>query len=205
MEALPWKEGPALFARLDPNNRAHAPIAFAMLTATRRTEVMQARWSEFDQEARVWTLPLDRTKLRRRLEDGKAPKIHMVPLSEEALKWLGPKGEPDALVFATPSGRRKGDSFTSYMTDPKRLFGVNSVLHGFRSCFTDWVLETCPKDQQTHYKALAEKALSHGLPRQTKTTASYRRTVYFDQCIRLDAAVGRLFESLKARTAFPQR
>ena len=40
-------------------------LDFAILTATRSGEVMGATWDEIDVDAKVWTIPAERTKARR--------------------------------------------------------------------------------------------------------------------------------------------
>jgi integrase len=50
-----------------------------LITGQRKSEVAEARWSEFDLEKREWTIPAKRMK---------AEAAHMVPLSDEALKIL---------------------------------------------------------------------------------------------------------------------
>ena len=62
-EALPW--GPAL--------------KLLMLTGTRRSEVFEADWSEFDFKAKEWTIPAERAK-------NALP--HIVPLSADAVALL---------------------------------------------------------------------------------------------------------------------
>ena len=54
-------------------------LRFTILTVARAGEVTGARWSEFDIEAKVWTVPSDRIK---------AGKTHRVPLSREAMEIL---------------------------------------------------------------------------------------------------------------------
>jgi integrase len=51
-------------------------LEFAILTAARSGEVLGARWSEIDLEAKVWTVPATRIK---------AGREHRVPLSAPAL------------------------------------------------------------------------------------------------------------------------
>jgi integrase len=57
-EALPYDEVPDFVARLQqqPNTR----VARAMELLVLRAEIGGARWSEFDFEAKVWTLPAAR-------------------------------------------------------------------------------------------------------------------------------------------------
>ncbi len=92
---------------------------FLLLTATRLTEATGARWGEIDLVRRIWTIPAERTKGRR---------VHVVPLSRQAVALLeackeadaaarasaspsagvGPADGPDGLVFASIAGTELG-------------------------------------------------------------------------------------------------
>ncbi len=52
----------------------------AMLTGQRRAEIAEAKWSEFDLKAKVWTIPAERFKSNAE---------HRVPLSPAAVEVLG--------------------------------------------------------------------------------------------------------------------
>jgi len=64
--------------RTQPGVAARA-LEFLILTATRTSEVIGARWSEIDMEAAVWNIPAERMKAHR---------AHRVPLSPQAVKLL---------------------------------------------------------------------------------------------------------------------
>ena len=51
-------------------------LELAVLTATRTSEVLNAKWAEFDLDAGLWTIPAERMKARRE---------HRVALSKRAL------------------------------------------------------------------------------------------------------------------------
>ena len=75
--ALAYADTPAFMADL----RARPALAalgleYAILTATRTSEVLNARWSEFDLDAELWIVPAERMKARRE---------HRVALSRRAL------------------------------------------------------------------------------------------------------------------------
>ena len=54
-------------------------IRLLMLTAVRPAELRFARWSEFDLDAKIWTIPAERMKMR---------KVHTVPLTSQVLVLL---------------------------------------------------------------------------------------------------------------------
>src|SRR5262249_49355418 len=110
-------------------------LEFTILTATRSNESLGARWSEVDFEARVWTIPAERTKGHRE---------HRVPLAPRALEIL--RGLP-----------RSGDRVFSLGRTAMWLESPEAVtVHGFRSSFRDWCAE------QTNFpREVAEAALGH--------------------------------------------
>lgn len=76
--AMPWAEIPEFFPKLGDSTTALAQ-RFLILTAARTGEVIAARWSEIDTEARLRVIPAERMK---------AEQEHRVPLSDEALAVL---------------------------------------------------------------------------------------------------------------------
>jgi integrase len=133
-------------------------LEFAILTAARSGEVRGARWSEFDFDEKVWTVPGERMK-------GKVE--HRVPLSKQAIKLLKalPRFEKVEVVFPGLKGQVLSDMTLSAVM---RRMEVDAVPHGFRSTFRDWAAERTnfPRD-------LAEMALAHVI--ESKVEAAYRR------------------------------
>ena len=80
-EALPFAQVPTLYRTL--SGMGADALRFTILTASRQLEVREMRWREVDLASGVWTIPADRYKTRRE---------HLVPLSPEALRLLGPVG-----------------------------------------------------------------------------------------------------------------
>jgi integrase len=77
-------------------------VQLLLLTGTRRTEASEARWSEFDLDAAMWTIPRARFKTNA---------VHRVSLSPEAIALLQalprPKGKKEEdFVFSTTRGER---------------------------------------------------------------------------------------------------
>jgi len=134
-------------------------LEFAILTAARSGEVLGARWSEIDLEAKVWTVPATRVK---------AGREHRVPLSPRAL----------AIVESMHTARVSDYVFPGYRTArPLGDMALHMVLermeipftvHGFRSTFRDWCSEA------TNFpREVAEAALAHVVGDQTER--AYRR------------------------------
>ncbi|MFM8552145.1 MAG: tyrosine-type recombinase/integrase, partial [Nitrospiraceae bacterium] len=75
--AMPFKEVPAFLVDLrSREGLAARALELCILTATRTAETTGARWSEFDLEEGVWTIPAERMK---------AGRDHVIPLSGPAL------------------------------------------------------------------------------------------------------------------------
>ena len=81
--AMPYVEVPAFFARLGEADAgsevSRLALRLLILTATRTGEVLGARRSEIDLDARVWTIPAERMKAMRQ---------HKVPLSDAAVSII---------------------------------------------------------------------------------------------------------------------
>lgn len=145
-------------------------LEFTILTACRTSEVINARWDEFDLPARVWSIPKERMKAHRE---------HRVPLSARAvaiLKTLRPLGHGD-FVFPGP---REGKALSNMamLQLLKRMGRGDLTVHGFRSSFRDWTSE------RTNFpREVCEAALAHTIPDQVE--AAYRRGDLFDKRVKL--------------------
>ena len=169
--SLPYVRVSAALAALDAADVApvaRLAISFLILTACRLREVTEARWSEFDLDDQLWTIPPSRMKKRRR---------HRVPLSTQALRILAEARSLDpsgVLVFGFRNGRRPPRALGSgQISAVLRGLGLNDVdgcpvvAHGFRATFTDWVAD----HEQASVEA-AEAALAHAA--DSATRQSYR-------------------------------
>lgn len=158
--SLPWQALRefviALKAREGVSARA---VEFVILTACRSGEVRGARWSEFDMDGRVWTIPAERMKALRE---------HQVPLSDAALTLLASMPHENELVFPGTKGQPLSDmSMTAVIRrmngDDKPIWvdqnGETVTVHGFRSTFRMWAAETT-----AYPREVAEHALAHQLP-----------------------------------------
>ena len=98
--STPTDEAPAALAALEAlDTPAALAIRFAILTATRSNETRGARWTEIDVDDALWTVPTERTKMRR---------PHRVPLSTAALAVLEEARTlpaSDDLVFPSRRGQ----------------------------------------------------------------------------------------------------
>ena len=160
--ALPYADIPGFMAELRRKGTlGRLALEAAILTAARSGEVREATWDQLDLDAGLWTIPL---------EDMKAKREHVVPLSAPAVALFERmkahrRGDTD-LVFP---GNVKGKPLSDMtLTKALRDMGLKVTAHGFRSTFRDWVSES------TNFPGeLAEAALAHVVA--NKVEAAYRR------------------------------
>ena len=170
--ALPYHEVPAALATLDDCGASWASrlcLRFLVLTAARSGEARGATWDEIDLQARTWTIPSGRMKANRE---------HRVPLSEQAVNVLRQAQRLDdgsGLVF--PSSLKPGRQLSD-MTLMKLLrdhdLADRATVHGFRTSFKTWTMETTDTPW-----AVGEAALAHQLGNAVE--ASYARSDLFDR------------------------
>lgn len=171
-KALPFKALPGFMQRLDAVEPSTSRLAlkFLILTAARTSEVILARWDEFDLKEKVWTVPADRMK---------AGRAHRVPLSAPCLALMKTAKEfagPSLLVFPGQSPKRPMSSM-ALLALLKRM-KTDVTAHGFRSTFRDWAAE------QTDYPSeVVEMALAHTV--KNKVEAAYRRGDLLDKRVTL--------------------
>jgi integrase len=151
-KALDYRAVPSFMRQLEGQPGAAAvALRLLILTAARSGEVLGAQWSEFDFEARVWTVPATRMKGGRE---------HHVPLSGEAL---------DTLARLPRTGDKLFSLSNMAMPMLLRRMGRNDItVHGFRSSFRDWC-----GDQTSFPREVAEAALAHATGDATER--AYRR------------------------------
>src|SRR5579862_1640258 len=165
--ALPYAEvGPFLSALRGHEGVASQAFEFLILTAARTSEVLGARWDEFDLENAIWTVPASRIK---------AGREHRVPLSRPATHILTQMAEvrQGDLVFPGPK-KDKPLSSMALLAVLDRMGRRDITAHGFRSTFRDWAAERTnfPRD-------VAEMALAHAIA--DKVEAAYRRGDLFEK------------------------
>ena len=161
--ALPYKQIGAFIVKLR-NHAGFSPVAleFAILTASRPSEVTGAKWIEFDIKEQVWTIPAERMKARRE---------HRVPLSSrtiEILNSIKSNRNPTDHVFPGLK-HNKGLSNNAFRALVKKMHITNVTPHGFRSTFRDWASE----EAFQFSGETVELAIAHTI--KNKTEAAYRR------------------------------
>jgi integrase len=128
---------------------------FIALTAVRKEEALDARWSEIDFETATWTVPAKRMKVK-----GEGRGDFPVPLSRQAVELLRVARQlsPGELVFADASGRVGGRTLNNLMEIGQEKAGINlgMVPHSWRSTFTTLM------NKGSH--EVLEAVLAHAVP-----------------------------------------
>jgi len=164
--ALPYREiGTFMAALRERAALAARALEFAILTAARTSEVINARWDEIDLQARVWTVPAERMK---------AGREHRVPLSDLAVGILNRMQEVRQNDHIFPGERRASLSNMSFLMLLRRMDRDDLTAHGFRSTFRTWAAEC------TRYpREIAEAALAHVVGDATEQ--AYQRGDVFEK------------------------
>jgi integrase len=168
-DAIPYAQVPDFVRKLQSvatSEVARLAFEFLILTAARTNEVIGARWSEFDLDQAIWTIPAERMK---------ADREHRVPLSDRALAVVRAADAiktSDLLVFPGKSADKPMSNMIFLMI--LRRMKAEFTAHGFRSAFRDWASET------TNFpREVCEMALAHAI--KDKTEAAYRRGDLFSR------------------------
>jgi integrase len=160
--ALPFSEMAEFMTKLAAVDGLSArALEVLILSLTRTSETLQAKWCEFDFESDVWTIPGERMK---------AGKEHRVPLSKRLKALLLALQTHSTSEFVFP-GIREGKPLSnmSMLVLMRRMgYGERAVPHGFRSSFRDWAAECTSFSHE-----VVEMALAHTIG--NKVEAAYRR------------------------------
>jgi len=104
------------------------------LCATRKNEVVNATWGEFDLDAGLWTIPAGRMK---------AAETHVVPLSRQALERLEAlkkaRAPAQELLFTNRRDPKRpmADRSLNALLERAKVSG-DMVMHGLRGSFSSW-------------------------------------------------------------------
>jgi integrase len=180
-KAMPYADLPAFVSGVRNRNSTSArALEFCILTATRTSEVIGARWSEIDLDAAVWSIPAARMKAKR---DHRVPLSHRaVEILRELLRQAGKikNGQP-SLIFPL--------SNMAMLELLRGMAGNGYTVHGFRSAFSDWA-----RDRTGYARDVIEMALAHTI--KDKSEAAYRRGDALDKRRRLMGEWSRFCETV---------
>ena len=170
--ALPYQDVPDTLEKIEASNASLSSrlcFRFLVLTAARSGEARGARWDEIDRGARTWAIPGSRMK---------AGREHRVPLSDAALEVLRRAKALDdnsGLVFPSlyKPGRELSDMTLTKLLRDNEL-AETATVHGFRTSFKTWCMETTDTPW-----AVGEAALAHTLGNSTEQ--AYARSDLFER------------------------
>lgn len=154
-------------------------IQLMALTFVRTSELIQARWDEFDLDAAEWTIPADRIG-RKGVMGRRRP--HLVPLSKQALEWLRTlrvaRGEDrcqgDALLFPGERDHERPMSNGTILMALKRMgYRGRMTGHGFRG-----IASTALNEMGYRFDVI-EAQLSH--VERDRTRAAYNHAQYLEE------------------------
>ncbi len=155
-------------------------LRFALLTLTRRQDVVGADWSEFDFKAKTWTVPSARHKSR---------KTHVVPLTGTAMAMLRKAAEVTGLEldeenppngFVWPS-RTRDDGHLSdgaLTTAVRRLCEELKIPHGSPHDFRRTGATLLTSERGGVRRFIVSKVLGHSAQEGAAVTEVYDRNDY---------------------------
>jgi integrase len=170
------KELPGFLDALERNNarlfnRTRRAIKLLMLTFVRTSELIEAKWSEFDLENAQWNIPAERMKMGN---------PHIVPLSRQALQLLREQKEE--------MGQFKTDLVFPGQVRPKNPMSNNTILsaigslgfkgrmtgHGFRALAMSTI-----KEKLGYRHEVVDRQLAHA--HKNKIDRAYDRAQFLDE------------------------
>lgn len=165
-EALPYKNLPAFITDLTGRDSVSArALEFLIFTGVRSTVAREVPWAELDLEARLWTIPKERTKTE---------VAQRVPLPAQMIALLEKmKGLNDTYVFAI--GPKSGPVTETALRKlvQETMKHPDLTLHGFRTTFRTWM-----QDAGTEWE-VAETILSHKVG--NAVSQAYAREDYLER------------------------
>ena len=156
-KALPYRNLPQFMAQLrEMDGMGALALEFLILNASRTGEVIGGLKNEVADN--VWTIPASRMK---------AYKEHQVPLCSRSLEILtiAQSYNPKSPFLFSKNNKPLSNMAMAMMI---RRLHTDVTVHGFRSCFRDWVSE-----ETNHSHEVAEMALAHTI--SNKVEKAYRR------------------------------
>ncbi|ENW81824.1 hypothetical protein F909_01508 [Acinetobacter sp. ANC 3929] len=152
--------------------KTHHAIILIMLTGVRVSELLQARWDEFDLDERKWDIPAERMK-------NSLP--HRVPLTEmmiDELQALRLTHNQD-LLFPHRLNNKQPMRSESILAVIKRSgYTGRMTTHGFRSLFS-----TVVNESNLFNPDAIERQLAH-VP-QNRIRSAYNRAQYWDERVKI--------------------
>lgn len=159
LESMSYLQLPHFMRQLDAiGSRQALCLMFIILTASRSSEAMEAKWDEIDFTRKLWTIPAERMK-------GKIE--HQVPLSDSAMQVLNDVRTRGKSDYVFPNKRLSGLLAENALRRLLKKMNEDCTVHGFRATFRTWAAEKTNFDFD-----VCEKALSHTVGNATSRVYS---------------------------------
>jgi integrase len=152
----------ALWAATERMGCPYAPLyRMLALTGQRKSEVAEARWSEFDLDRKLWTIPAERMKGK-----NEVARPHHVPLTDEVIAILNglPRFKSGDHLFSTSFGVKPVNNFV------KAKASLDRAMLAELGKLDPFVIHDIRRTMRTGLSALsvrpdvAELVIAHALP-----------------------------------------
>ena len=152
--------------------QTHHAIILIMLTGVRVSELLQARWDEFDLEERKWDIPAERMK------NGLPHRVPLTDMMIDELQALRLTHNQD-LLFPHRLNNKDAMRSESILAVIKRSgYAGRMTTHGFRSLFS-----TVLNESNLFNPDAIERQLAH-VP-QNRIRSAYNRAQYWDERVKI--------------------
>ncbi|OTG63039.1 integrase [Acinetobacter sp. ANC 3903] len=152
--------------------QTHHAIILIMLTGVRVSELLQARWEEFDIEGRKWDIPEERMK------NGLPHRVPLTDIIIEELHALRLTHNQELLFPHRLNNKEPMRSETILQVIKRSGYAGRMTTHGFRSLFS-----TVVNESNLFNPDAIERQLAH-VP-QNRIRSAYNRAQYWDDRVRL--------------------
>ncbi|WP_335953686.1 tyrosine-type recombinase/integrase [Acinetobacter higginsii] len=152
--------------------QTHHAIILIMLTGVRVSELLQARWDEFDLDGRKWDIPAERMK------NGLPHRVPLTDMMIDELQALRLTHNQD-LLFPHRLNNKLAMRSESILAVIKRSgYAGRMTTHGFRSLFS-----TVVNESNLFNPDAIERQLAH-VP-QNRIRSAYNRAQYWDERVKI--------------------
>ncbi|WP_288455648.1 tyrosine-type recombinase/integrase [uncultured Acinetobacter sp.] len=152
--------------------QTHHAIIMIMLTGVRVSELLQARWDEFDLEERKWDIPAEHMK------NGLPHRVPLTNMMIDELQALRLTHNQD-LLFPHRLNNKEPMRSESILAVIKRSgYAGRMTTHGFRSLFS-----TVVNESNLFNPDAIERQLAH-VP-QNRIRSAYNRAQYWDERVKI--------------------
>ncbi|MDO3664803.1 tyrosine-type recombinase/integrase [Acinetobacter higginsii] len=152
--------------------QTHHAIILVMLTGVRVSELLQARWDEFDLDERKWDIPAER------LKNGLPHRVPLTDMMISELQALRLTHNQD-LLFPHRLNNKQAMRSESILAVIKRSgYAGRMTTHGFRSLFS-----TVVNESNLFNPDAIERQLAH-VP-QNRIRSAYNRAQYWNERVKI--------------------